>query len=140
MPGYSLRKGIEVPLSVASVVETNLRSAEVEQFFVVASNHYLPQPLTAEEMRELAHLRWDVENNGFKELNQKVRTKHLYSHHDNAQQAVLLILFLVFNLLQLYLLNYMERLHPFYGMKQTKKFAVFYLRYLLMMIAYFRAG
>lgn len=131
---------IDVPLSVASVVETNLRNAEVARFFVVASNHYLAQALTAEEMRQLAHLRWDVENNGFKELNQKVRTKHLYSHDCNAQQAVLLILFLVFNLLQLYWLSYMARLNPFDGMKQTKKFAVFYLRYILMIIAYFDAG
>ena len=84
-------------------------------------------------MRELAHLRWDVENNGFKELNQKVRTKHIYSHDLNAQQAVLLILFMVFNLLGLYLLCHPMTL--FDGIKQTRKFAVFYTRYMLMVLA-----
>ena len=132
--------GITVPLSVAWVVEENLRTGEQEQFWVVASAEYLTKPLTAEEMRELGHWRWDVENNGFKELNQKLKTKHIYSHDDQAQQAVILILFVVFNLLGLYLLFYLAKLTPFVGMKQTRKFAVFYLRCLLIVLAYFDAG
>ena len=119
--------GIDVPLSVTWVVEEHLRTQENNEFWVVASQQYLQQPLTAEEMPQLGHWRWDVENNGFKELNQKVKTKHIYSHDNQAQQAVLLILFVVFNLLGLYLLFYLARLTPFAGMKQTRKFAIFYL-------------
>ena len=137
--GFQMQ-GIDVPLSVAWVVEEHLRTQQQNEFWVVASNQYLQQPLTAEEMRELAHLRWDVENNGFKELNQKVKTKHIYSHDDTAQQAVLLILFAVFNLLGLYLLSYIPRLTPFSGMKQTRKFTIFYLRCMLIVLAYFDAG
>ena len=132
--------GIDVPLSVAWVVEEDLRTQKQDQFWVVASQQYLQQPLTAEEMRELGHLRWDVENNGFKELNQKVKTKHIYSHDVKAQQAVILILFVVFNLLGLYLLFYLAKLTPFVGMKQTRKFTVYYLRCLLIVLAYFDAG
>jgi len=61
--GFTL-EGVDAQLSVAWVVEENLRTQEGEQFFVVASNQYLTTPLSAEEMRELAHWRWDVENNG----------------------------------------------------------------------------
>jgi hypothetical protein len=133
-------EGIDAPLSVAWVVEEHLRTQEQDEFWVVTSSEYLTKPLDAEERRELGHLRWDVENNGFKELNQKVKTKHIYSHDVRAQQAVILILFVVFNLLGLYLLLYLAKLTPFVGMKQTRKFAIFYLRCLLIVLAYFDAG
>jgi len=54
-------------------------------------------------MRELAHWRWDIENNGFKSLNDLVHTKHLYAHDAHAAEAVLLILLIAGNLLQLFL-------------------------------------
>ena len=63
-------------------------------FWVVTSASYL----IPEELRELAHLRWDVENNGFKAANQTVVTKRIYSHNLHAQAAVLLILLTVCNL------------------------------------------
>jgi len=56
--GFQMQ-GIDVPLSVAWVVEEHLRTQQQNEFWVVASNQYLQQPLTAEEMRELAHWRWD---------------------------------------------------------------------------------
>jgi len=59
--------------------------------------------LIPEELRELAHLRWDVENNGFKAANQTVVTKRIYSHNPHAQAVVLLILLTVCNLLPLVL-------------------------------------
>lgn len=133
-------KGIDAPLSVAWVQEESLRTAEQEEFFVVASSEYLTKPLSAEEMRELGHLRWDIENNGFKELNQKVHTKHIYSHNDTAQEAVLLTLFVVFNLLGLYLSFYSAKLTPFPGMKQTRQFTIFYIRCILIVLAHLKPG
>lgn len=53
-------------------------------------------------MRELAHWRWDEENNGFKALNHLVHTKHLYAHIPQAQHAMLFILMIAANLLQLF--------------------------------------
>ena len=133
--GFAM-KGIDAPLSVAWVKEEYLRTQEHEEFWVVASSEYFKKPLDAEEMRELGHWRWDVENNSFKELNQTVHTKHIYSHDDTASEAILLILFLVFNLLGLYLLAYMSRLTPYSGMKQTRKFAILITRCIIIAFAF----
>jgi len=62
--------GIDTPLTVAKVEEGVIRTGEVLTFWVVTSASYL----IPEELRELAHLRWDVENNGFKTANQTVVT------------------------------------------------------------------
>ena len=111
--GFAL-EGVEADLTVAWVKETDLRTGEIIQFWVVSS----VKNLTAEEMRELAHWRWDVENNGFKSLNQTVVTKRIYSHETVASCAILLILFTVFNLLGLFLLRQADRL-SYPGMKLT---------------------
>ena len=79
-----MMKGVDTSLSVAWVQETNLRTGEIQQFWSVASSEYLKATPTADEMRQLAKVRWDVENNGFKDLNQTVNTKHIYSHDENA--------------------------------------------------------
>ncbi|MFQ5753339.1 MAG: hypothetical protein ACE5HI_15215 [bacterium] len=132
--------GIDTKLSVAQVVEIDLRTGQREEFFVVASSKYLTKPLSAEEMRELAHWRWDIENNGFKELNQTVHTKHIYSHDNTAQEAVLLILFIVFNLLGLYLHKHIAELTDFPGIKLTRKFAIFLLRCIIIAAAFLEYG
>lgn len=137
--GFQMRD-IDTELSVAQVDEVDLRTGEQNQFFAVASSKYLKRPLNAEEMRELAHWRWDIENNGFKELNQTVHTKHIYSQDNTAQQAVLLILFIVFNLLGLYLLKYIDDLTNFDGIKKTRKFALFLLRCIIIATAFIFDG
>ena len=60
--GFAM-EGINTPLSVAWVQEVYLRTGQQEEFWVVTSSEYLTKPLTAEEMHELGHWRWDVENN-----------------------------------------------------------------------------
>ena len=79
--------------------EENLRSGQQTEFWVLTSL----EALTAEEMRELAHWRWDIENNGFKSLNSLGHTNHLYAHAPHAAEAMTLILFLAGNVLQLFL-------------------------------------
>ena len=79
--------------------EEDLRTGERREFWVLPSL----EELTADQMRELAHWRWDIENNGFKSLNNLVHTKHLYAHDLHAAEAMTLILFIAGNLLQLFL-------------------------------------
>ena len=118
--GFTL-SGVDAELSVAWIKEEYLRTRENKEFFVVASTQFLTKPLDAEEMRELGHLLWDIENNSFKELNQTVHTKDIYSHDD----TILLILFVV----SLYLLAYMSRLTPFKGIKVCYlSFAMYHYR------------
>ena len=87
-------------------------------------------------MQELAHWRWDTENNGFKALNQRVHTKRIYSHDSHASEAILLILFLIFNLLGIYQHRYQEQLTHYPGMKQTRIFALRMMRWLMVVFAF----
>jgi len=100
--------------------EEDLRTGQNLEFWVLTSL----QELTAGPMRELAHWRWDIENNGFKMLNALVHTKHLYAHSPHAAQAVLLILFIAGNLLHLFLahLSPQEIEARFGKVKDTRRF------------------
>jgi len=122
--GYALEgfflEGVEAPIKGAWVQEEDLRTGERREFWVLTSL----EELTAEEMRELAHWRWDIENNGFKSLNNLVHTKHLYAHDLHAAEAMTLILFIAGNLLQLFLARItQEELEALLGeLKRTRRF------------------
>ena len=133
--GFTLN-GVDASLSVAWVREEDIKTGETYEFWVVASSEYLTQPLYAEEMRELAHWRWDTENDGFKALNQHVHTRHIYSHDSHASEAILLILFLIFNLLGIYLHHYQEQITHYPGMKQTRIFALRMMRWIMVGAAF----
>lgn len=119
LEGFFL-EGVEVPIKVAWVQEEKLRTGERREFWVLTSL----EALTAEEMREVAHWRWDIENNGFKSLNTLVHTKHLYAHDLHAAEAMTLILFLAGNLLQLFLAQISrEEIEALFGkVKLTRRF------------------
>lgn len=128
-------EGVDADLTVAWVRETHIRTGQCLEFWVITSAKRL-LPL---EVRELAHWRWDVENNGFKSLNQTVVTKRIYSHDPTASCAILLILFIVFNLLGLFLLRAGEQL-TYPGMKPTRLFRIDLLRHYLIALSYLFDG
>ena len=111
-------------------------SGEVLTFWVVTSASYL----IPEELRELVHLRWDVENNGFKAVNQTVVTKRIYSHNPHVQAAVLLILLTVCNLLLLFYSQEASRLFDYLGVFPTRQLGIELLRTFLMVSAYIEYG
>lgn len=119
LSGFFL-EGVDAPLKVAWVQEEDLRTGERTEFWTITSL----QALTAAEMRQLAHWRWDIENNGFKMLNALVHTKHLYAHDPHAQEAMTLILFIAGNVLQLFLAqSSREQLQALFGkVKLTRRF------------------
>ena len=119
LEGFFL-EGVSAPIKVAWVQEEDLRTGKRREFWVLTSL----EELTAEQMRELAHWRWDIENNGFKSLNNLVHTKHLYAHDLHAAEAMTLILFIAGNLLQLFLARITrEEIEALFGkMKPTKRF------------------
>lgn len=90
--------GIEAPFTVCYVHEQDIKTGTEYDFFVLTTL----QGLSPDEIRKLGHERWQVENNGFKTLNHLVHTKHLYAHEPNAQEAMILILMMAANLLQLF--------------------------------------
>jgi hypothetical protein len=112
--------GVAKEVTIAWISEKNVKG-KVTEFWVITTADYL----TAKEMRELAHIRWDIEVNGFKELNQKMQTKHLYSHNANAWMAILLILFMAFNILEEFIHQLQEEIYKLYpGIKRTRKFLI----------------
>jgi hypothetical protein len=129
-------RDINASLTVAKVEEVVIRTGEVLTFWVVTT----ATSLVPEELRELAHLRWDVENNGFKAANQTIVTKRIYSHHPHAQVALLLILFTVCNLLFLFYSQAVSRLFDYLGVSPTRQLSIELLRTFLWVYAYCEYG
>ena len=69
-----------------------------------------------------------------------MHTKHIYSHDKTAAEAVLLILFCLFNLIGIYLLLHGKVLTDYPGMKETKKFALTITRCMMIVLAFIKYG
>lgn len=94
----------EGTVKVALVEETHVKPRKgkhanrpnVSAFWVIATN----EDLTAEEMRELGHLRWTIENLGFRSLNAHLRSKGTWTRGKCKKETfpvLLLLMFMAFN-------------------------------------------
>jgi hypothetical protein len=94
---------LEYPLAVAHVRETCLKPLEgrpeVIEFWVLTTF----EGLAGEELRELAHGRWRIENGVFKRLNALVESKRYASHSPKVQEMLLRLWMLGLTLLGAYL-------------------------------------
>lgn len=78
------------PLKLAWVRETHLKgkyAGQTFEFWVLTTD----ESLGAAELRELAHARWAIENNGFKRSNAAVGSKRAYLKDAAAKEALLLL-------------------------------------------------
>ena len=88
------------PLKVARVRIERLKGpykGAKETFWIVTTD----QSLTALQMRELAHLRWSIENDAFRALSAAVDSKHVWTRGKNAAaifEVLMLLMFLAFTL------------------------------------------
>ena len=115
-------EGVEELVSVVWIREEYLKKHLRVEFWVIFTQRYGPG-LTIEDGRGLGHLRWDVENHGFKEFNQTMHSKHRYSQKPQVMAPIELLLSLIFVLLQVFLYGLQERLSKAYpGMKLTRSF------------------
>jgi hypothetical protein len=92
-------EGLEFLLKLAWVRETHLKGkykGQTFEFWVMTTD----EGLNAEDMREVAHKRWAIENNGFKELNERLGSKDAYLKDSRAKQAGMLMGFLGMTLLK----------------------------------------
>ena len=96
-------QGLDDPMTVAWVRETFLKPIEgrpeVAAFWVLTTF----QGLVGEELRELAHGRWRIENGIFKRLNALVESKRYASHSPKVQEMLLRLWMLGLSLLGAYL-------------------------------------
>ena len=92
-----------LPLTVAWVQEWALNSktgvVERTEFYALTT----ATGLTGEDLRELAHLRWEIENNIFKRLNHLIGSKRTWSHKPKGMETLLRIWMIGLTLLGAYL-------------------------------------
>lgn len=83
-------EGLVFALKLAWVRETHLKgkyAGQTVEFWVITTD----ESLQASEMREVAHARWAIENNGFKRTNAAVGSKKAYLKDAAAKEALLLL-------------------------------------------------
>lgn len=91
--------GSGLMFNVAWVKETHLKGRYKDQtleFWALTTD----ETLTAAELREVAHHRWSIENNQFKETNEQVKSKRAYIKNATAKEALLRMWFLGMALLK----------------------------------------
>jgi len=91
--------GLKHNLKVAHVKEYYPKLNRHEDFFVITTK----QDLTALETRELAHRRWGIENNVFRQLNQLITSKRVYTHNQRVLTSLLLLWYVGLGLLNAFL-------------------------------------
>lgn len=90
-------------LKVAHVRERSLKPKkghpDITEFWVITTD----EQLSAEDMRELAHLRWNIENRTFRRLNHLVESKRRITANPHVREALLGLWFIGLNLFGLFL-------------------------------------
>jgi hypothetical protein len=92
------------PLKVARVKLDRIKGPNrnsCEDFWILTTD----QSLTPLQMRELAHLRWSIENHAFRALSAAVDSKHVWTRGENSTkrfEVLMLLMFLAFTLLLAY--------------------------------------
>jgi len=93
-------EGLGYQFRVAKVIETHLAGkykGKTDVYYVITTATELP----AIAMRELAKIRWHIENETFKALNEQCHSKHAFIRNEG-MIALLLILFASFITIQVY--------------------------------------
>lgn len=90
--------GVAVPFKVARVKERKLKTGKEVTFWVLTTR----VSLSNVQMRELAHRRWNIENNGFKQLNDEVNSKHIWTHDEEVWWRLFWIQMMAANLMGLF--------------------------------------
>lgn len=75
------------------------RTVTKEVWVVTTLGKHVP----ASVIWEMIHKRWDIENNGFRELKTKWHIDHCFMHQEQAIEAIMYFIVIAFNLFQLFL-------------------------------------
>ena len=119
----------DIPLRGFKIIERKQSKKGVIEntFFCVTT---LPKfQASANVIRQIVHAEWGIENNGFKDLKDNWFMEHNFHHHPNATFAILLILFLAYNLFYAYLLRRMKT-YSIYNLTQKEVIEEFSYSYI----------
>ena len=127
--------GLDIPVRVVKSVETTTtRNSATGQIQTKTSawmwvSTISKKRLNTKNFVNLAHRRWDIENNGFKELVHLWHGDHVYNHHPNSIIAFWLVTMLGCNIMHaFYRLNIkpaLRRRHTFLYFTETIKAAIY---------------
>ncbi len=90
--------GVKGNIKVAHVLEYYIKEDRHEDFWVLCSD----EKLSGLQMREGGHIRWTIENNGFRALNEQTNCDHVYTHDFHTFLALMLMIFIGWDLLLLF--------------------------------------
>ncbi len=90
--------GVKSSIKVAHVTEDYIKKEKHEDFWVLSTD----ESLSGLQMREGGHIRWRIENNGFKELDEQTNCDHVYTHDVHTFLALMLMIFIGWDLLLLF--------------------------------------
>lgn len=77
-------EGFDGPLKVARVRTDPIKGNEgAETFWIITTD----TTLSGQDMRELAHRRWTIENQGFRSLNDAMNSKHVWTRGKNSKDT-----------------------------------------------------
>jgi hypothetical protein len=105
--------GWEVPIRGFKVVEKKYKLVSGEKVYTKEETFRCMTTLPAEMadadiVRQIIHAKWGIENNGIKDLKDNWYMEHNFHHHPNAAYALLLIMFMAYNLFYAYVFRHMK--------------------------------
>ena len=88
-------------------IDSGKRVYTREETFLCMTN--LPvEMVDADIIRQIVHAKWGIENNAIKDLKDNWYMEHNFHHHPNATYALLLIMFMAYNLFYAYVFRHMK--------------------------------
>lgn len=97
IPDLQVSPGWEIPLRGFKIIETT--ASRRTQTFLCASTE---MTLKADLIRRVVHLKWGIENNGFKDLKDNWHLEHNFHHHPVATWVIVLVMIIAYNLFYAY--------------------------------------
>jgi hypothetical protein len=99
-------RGFKIVEKVYKIVSGEKVYIKEETFLCMST---LPVEMAdANTVRQIVHAKWGVENNAIKDLKDNWYMEHNFHHHPNATYALLLILFMAYNLFYAYVFRHMK--------------------------------
>jgi hypothetical protein len=103
----------DVPTRGFKIIEKSYKIVSGEKVYIKEETFLCMATLPGEVadadiVRRIVHAKWGVENNAIKDLKDNWYMEHNFHHHPNATYALLLILFMVYNLFYAYVFRHMK--------------------------------
>jgi len=117
----------DVPTRGFKIIEKSYKIVSGEKIYIKEETFLCMATLPVEMadahiVRQIVHAKWGVENNAIKDLKDNWHMEHNFHHHPNATYALLLILFMAYNLFYAYVFRHMKSYRLYHPtMKRIKE-------------------